>query len=504
MFFFLINFIKKIEYFIKFKKIIIKINNFLIIFNIIKLIKDPNYAEKLISSSSYLNSNHLMIILRISEKIIKKKILLLKKINLYNIEICDNYDSLARNLWYQGKTNSAIKIFDKEEKYRIKIRNFYLKKKIVKNVKNNNYYLPRNTIHVLGLIGHLDAIIKFIKLKKINYKLNIIGQSHTVANYFFFNLYKKYINFIEIKKCTQDLLLEEKLYFANFHWVMPSFFKKNLLQTCHKTFAETLLKWKIKKNKSLIRINNKDNIIEKIKTELNIPKNKTYIVIHIRSKAYQDYHNRKADSFRNMDIFSYEESINYLNSLGYYVILIGENIDETKINCNKHMLINYHKNSFRSEKNEIILIKNCELFIGTNSGPHWIASALGKKLCLINVPFNVGFPYYKDVIYLPLKYFKNNKIIKIDHILKKYSSFNFNWLFDYHKIKVLNNNSQDILLTIKEFLYEQKIIKHFDLYLNFKNKINSFRNEFKRYNKKYENKINGKIAASYIVSNYSS
>ena len=363
--------------------------------------------------------------------------------------------------------------------------------------------MPRNTIHVLGLIGHLDAIIKFIKLKKFNYKLNIIGESHTIVNYFFFNLYKKYVNFIEIKECTQDLLLKEKLYFKNFHWIMPSFNKK-LPQTCHKTFAESLLKWEIKKKKPLIRINNEENNFQKIKTELNIPKNKKYIVIHIRSKTYLNYHNKKADSFRNNDICNFEESINYLNSLGYYVILIGENIDETKINCNKHMLINYHKNSLRSEKNDVILIKNCEFFIGTNSGPHWIASSLGKKICLINVPFNDGFPYYKDAIYLPLKYSKNNKIININHILKKYSSFNFDWLFDYHKIKVLNNNSQDILLTIKEFLYEQKIIKHFDLYQNFKNKINSFRNQFKRYNKKYENKINGKIAASYIVSNYSS
>jgi putative glycosyltransferase (TIGR04372 family) len=510
----LFNFSKKIIFFFKAqiinylkknKKNFIKINNFFFIINIFKLIKDPNYAEKLISTSSYLNSRHLMVILKISEKVIRRKIIFIKKINAYNTEICDYYDSLARNLWYQGKSKSAIKIFDKEEKYRIKIKNYYLKNKIIKKQVNNNYYLPRNTIHVLGLIGHLDAIIKFIKLKKLNYKLNIIGQGHTVVNSFFFNLYKKYINFIEIKDNPppQNILLEEKLYFKNFHWVMPSFYN-NLPQICHKTFAETLLKWKIKKNKSLIRINNIENNFQKIKSELNIPKNKKYIVIHIRSKTYLGYHNKKADSFRSNDICNFEESINYLNSLGYYVILIGENIDETKINCNKRMLINYHKNSFRSEKNEVVLIKNCELFIGTNSGPHWIASSLGKKLCLINVPFNDGFPYYKDVIYLPLKYFKNNKIINIDHILKKYSSFNFNWLFDYHKIKVLNNNSQDILLTIKEFLYEQKIIKHFDLYQNFKNKINSFRNKFKRCNRKYENKINGKIAASYIVSNYSS
>ncbi len=51
----------------------------------------------------------------------------------------------------------------------------------------------------IGLIDHLDAIIKFIILKKLNYKLNIIGLGHTVVNSFFFNLCKKYINFIEIK-----------------------------------------------------------------------------------------------------------------------------------------------------------------------------------------------------------------------------------------------------------------------------------------------------------------
>ena len=73
------------------------------------------------------------------------------------------------------------------------------------------------------------------------------------SNNFFFNLYKKYINFIEIKEIStphqKNILLEEKLYFKNFHWVMPSL-DKNQPQICHKTFAETLLKWKIKKNKS--------------------------------------------------------------------------------------------------------------------------------------------------------------------------------------------------------------------------------------------------------------
>jgi len=508
----LFNFSKKIIFFFKAqiinylkknKKNFIKINNFFFIINIFKLIKDPNYAEKLISTSSYLNSRHLMVILKISEKVIRRKIIFIKKINAYNIEICDYYDSLARNLWYQGKSKSAIKIFDKEEKYRIKIKNYYLKNKIIKKQVNNNYYLPRNTIHVLGLIGHLDAIIKFIKLKKLNYKLNIIGQGHTVVNSFFFNLYKKYINFIEIKDTPpQNILLEEKLYFKNFHWVMPSL-DKNLPQICHKTFAETFLKWKKNNFKPLIRINNKENNIQQIKTALNIPKSKKYIVIHIRSNIND--HNKKADSYRiSNDIYTYVETINYLNSIGYYVVLIGENIDDTKKNSNKNMLINYHKSSVRSEKNDIILIKNCEFFIGTDSGPHLIASSFGKKICLINMPFTDGYPHYKDVIYLPYKYIKNNKTLSIEHILKKYSSYNFSWLFDYHKIKIQKNNSEDIMLTIKEFLYEEKIIKTFDLYENFSNEINSFRKKFKHYSNKHNNIINAKIASVYIIKNYSS
>jgi hypothetical protein len=120
------------------------------------------------------------------------------------------------------------------------------------------------------------------------------------------------------------------------------------------------------------------------------------------------------------------------------------------------------------------------------------------------MPFNDGLPHYKDVMYLPLKYLKDNKIISIEHILKNYSSYNFDWLFDYHKIKVLNNNSDDILLTIKEFLYEEKIIKKFDLYENLSNKINTFRKKFKHYSSKHNNIINAKIASVYIIKNYSS
>ncbi len=62
-----------------------------------------------------------MVILKISEKVIRRKIIFIKKINAYNIEICDYYNSLARNLWYQGKSKSYYLIKKKNIELKLKI-----------------------------------------------------------------------------------------------------------------------------------------------------------------------------------------------------------------------------------------------------------------------------------------------------------------------------------------------------------------------------------------------
>ena len=108
----------------------------------------------------------------------------------------------------------------------------------------NEIFIPRNTIHVLGLIGHLDGIIKYFSLNGINKKINLIGDEKTIVNDYFFSLYKKYINFIDINKIDNELLNKEKLLFKNVHWVLPD--KNNKLQLCHKTFADSFSKWKEK------------------------------------------------------------------------------------------------------------------------------------------------------------------------------------------------------------------------------------------------------------------
>ena len=125
-----------------------------------------------------------------------------------------------------------------------------------------------------------------------------------------------------------------------------------------------------------------------------------------------------------------------------------------------------------------------------------------KKICLINVPFNRGFPYYIGCSYLPVKYIKNDKLINIENILRDYSYFNFDSHFKNNGIRLQNNSSKEILLTIKEFLSDQKMIKKIDFYKDHTERINLFNKKFKYFNHKYDVGINGKISSCYIINNY--
>lgn len=456
--------------------------------NFLKLYYDINYSEKLISTSSYLNIHHLFFSLKIDEKKIKKKIKKEKVI----FKKCYLFDALGRNLFYQGKYKEAVKVFEEEEKLRI---NTCYKK----NLDFNKYFFfPRNTIHVLGLIGHLDAIIKYLILKNKKNKIIIIGDKKTIINKFFFSLFKNYIKLIDINKVDKKDLLDEELYFKNYHWVMPDL--KGNYQICHKVFAQTLSKWnKIKGKKKLIDLDKKELFnFKKILEYFKIENKDKIITFHLRSP---NNHNTSADNFRYTPLKNYYKSFNYLTNIGFNIFIMGDNIRLNHLKLiHPHKIINYSSSKVRNDKNDVLIINFSKYFIGCNSGPHWIASSLGKEFCLIDVPFNQGFPYYEKKIYLPLVYYKNDKIISLKEILKNYTNCNFSHHFKKKKIIIKNNNPNVVLNTIKEFLYKNKEIKNFKI--KDKNKLNNLKNIIKKDIKKLNLDIYGEVSEAYLSSYY--
>jgi putative glycosyltransferase (TIGR04372 family) len=469
--------------------------NFFYIINIYKILTDPSYAEKMIAKSYFLNHIHLICMLKISTSIQKKRIKKLEHKNINDINLCKEYSLQGRNYWYQGNTEKAINCFSKEEFLRDKLS------RIKYGENTDTIYLPRNTIHVLGLIGHLDGVIKFYILKKKNIKFKIIGDKKTIINKYFFNLFKDYIEFVDINNLDNTILDEELYKSKNLHWVMPD--NSNYYQIAHKTFSNSLKRWGANKYEPIIKVPNNDNKkIFEFKKYYNIPFDKKIICIHIRGNDLLQNHNIKADKFRTSSINDYIETINFINSKGIYVVRIGDkfvNFNTNSLN-NKDMFIDYPKGNLKSDMMDIILINNSELFIGTNSGPHWVASSLGKKLCLINIPFNDGFPYYNNVIFLPLIYKMHNKTLHFKDILKSFTGCTFDWLFEMYKIKIYTNSSKDILDTVKESMYESNLINNYE-YKNL-NKVIKTRNFFNDLNHKFNRKIYAKLSATYIENNF--
>ena len=245
-----IKIIGPIKFFLrKFYLIINNKRKWLYTFNIFNFFFDYNYAEKLISYSTYFNHKLLFFALRKSEKLMLKKLKMENK-TINKIELLD---SLGRNCWYQGNYKK-LKYFEIEEKR---------ENLIISENKNSvsKIYLPRNTIHVLGLSGHMDAIIKYLKLNNNFTKIKIIGDRSTIINEYYFDLYREYVEIIDSKNLTEEEEKNEIMYYKNYHWSIKDF--KGEYNICHKVFSESIEKWKKKIKKVLLKLTRmKLNILE--------------------------------------------------------------------------------------------------------------------------------------------------------------------------------------------------------------------------------------------------
>lgn len=453
----------------------------------LKIQKEPKIIEKIISSSSFKDYKQLF-------KFIDKAIYYQRKILIQlddGLNKCDEYFLLGRLYFYKGDMKNFIKYFDEERLLRERL----LKNSIYK--ESNDIFIARNTIHVLGLIGHLDGLIKFIRLNNLNIKINIIGDKKTIINDYYFSLYEKYLNFIDADKVDSSILLKERLLYKNVHWVLPN--NANELQICHKTLANSVSDWNEKKYKPLIEIpqNDQKDIVD-FKNYFKIPTNSKLICIHIRTSNFYKHHNKSGDDYRNSEIDTYFEAIDFLNSIGFYVIRIGEKLNNSfsfKLS-NKNMFIDYPDTNFKSGKMDLILANESVFYVATDSGPHWYAGSLMKKLCIINSPLKDGFPYYKNTIFLPLKY-KINKIeIHYQDILKLYTNCHFQWQFENNQIEIEKNNSHDIKKTIEESLFDCGLLSNY-VYKN-KNNLEKNRNNFRELNGKLQTNILSTPSEAYI------
>ena len=307
--------------------------------------------------------------------------------------------------------------------------------------KTLNYRICNNSLFESLVFNNFEFNKKNLLYKLINFLIQIefvIRRSLEISLNFFFKLdMGEEFRFALIG--SRDLYVEKK--FVNYNKLVPISIKESEvdLQEEKKEKCEKLLK----------------------KYNLNLNK---IVCIHVRDHGY--YNDASRRGYRNSDIKNYIGVIEYLIQENYLVIRLGDKSAQ-KLNLNNKNFIDYPFTDLKSDIMDLFLIKECNFYIGTPSGPLDTAWLFNKPTLTTNLyDIYPTFPR-KNIdrgVFRKIINKENGKILS----LKDFATLNIR----YHQTEVnINelhfeeNSNIELLDATKEFVANYEFSK------NYKNKI---------------------------------
>ena len=180
---------------------------------------------------------------------------------------------------------------------------------------------------------------------------------------------------------------------------------------------------------------------------------KKFVCLHVREDGYHHDGGRRA--YRNAKISSYYPAIKYLLSEGMYVIRMGDPSME-KANIDHKYFFDYPFSDIKSDSMDLFLIRNCEFYIGMQSGILDVAHMFNKPILILNM-YDWFFNY-------PLKTNDRGMLkkikIKSGASYKTYSSIEwFQLPFFYtnnreiydERVQFIDNSEKEILSATEEY-----------------------------------------------------
>jgi putative glycosyltransferase (TIGR04372 family) len=189
-----------------------------------------------------------------------------------------------------------------------------------------------------------------------------------------------------------------------------------------------------------------------------------FVCLHVRDSEYLNQHSRKDYSYhdyRDTDIRNYLPAVKHLIAQGYRVIRIGVSSNQF-LDFSSESYIDMSQNGPSNESSlaEIYLIKNCQFFIGTTSGPASTAAVFDTPTLIVNsAPL---FHYYGVKSRSIFKHVKKNGI-RLNFIdianglpLSEHNDKKIIDCFDAHELSESNvtyieNSPEEILGAVVEF-----------------------------------------------------
>lgn len=366
--------------------------------------------------------------------------------------------------------------------------NFFFGKFIFSLIKNKLFLFVDNRF--------LGSFINFMYYK-LSFNKNVI----IVFEPSFFNKKKKsYLQYTLFKHAYYDIKKKKLNFFYNY--VLYFFFR--ILDDQYKNhlrfqWSQDIFNLFIKNDKIIF-----DPIISNIKNkDVNFKKLKSnkFLLFSCRDNAYKEkIHGKNLNyhSYRNESLINYEKS--YASLKKQFNIVRFGSVASEKIKSEG--IFDYSFSEDRNEINDLWLMKNCYIYIGTGSGPDILAMNYQKPIVYTNWihPPNI-FGFHSPVNIIFKKYFDKQKNEYIPY--KK--------LLNRENIGV-SGNPLGLLMTNQELEENDLIaeenspdeienaIKELDMFLKKKYVFNSNNQDnFKNF---YRLNSNNPIASNFYISDY--
>ena len=364
--------------------------------------------------------------------------------------------------------------------------NFFFGKFISSLIRNKYFLFVDNRF--------LGSFVNFMYCK-LSLNKNII----IVFNPSFFNK-KNYLQYTLFEQAYYEIRKKK----INFYYNYLLYILFRILDDKYKNFfrfkwSEDIFNLFIKNNKIFFdpvisNDNNKDAKFNKLKKN-------NFLLFSCRDNAYKEIiHGKNLDyhSYRNESLINYENSFSSLKKK-FNIVRFGSVVSETIKN---NSIFDYPFSQDRNEINDLWLMKNCYIYIGTGSGPDILAINYQKPIVYTNWihPSNI-FCFHSPVNLIFKKIFdkKKNEYIPYNKLLNKENIgvsgkpiglLSTTQEYEENNLVCEENSADEI----------ENAIKELDLFLRKKYIFNS--NNQQQFKNFYNINLNNPIASNFYISDY--
>ena len=407
----------------------------------------------------------------------------------------ETHRGLARNLWFQSLYSESLLHFAEGE------RSLARMAAIAGWRPNALVFLPRNFAHVIGLMGHIEWIVKRKILLDDRRQYVLLAPESEIINRVFLDYWKDHIKIVTDPLEIARLAALEPVYSVNWSWIMPHGTDGGV-ELVHVALSRIEKQWHQEKREPLLRLESTHlELVRNQQMAWGMADDDWFICLHVRSAGFYAEGMGTAQDFRNTPIEDYYPMIQSILDAGGWVVRMGDpsmpSLDASRFGALGFRVIDYAHAPEREPALDVALCATCRLFLSTNSGLHAVAHAFGRSICGVNFPINKGTPCFAEDVFIPQRYFSRSlgRALTLKEILSSdlvYANHNFH--LQRAEVELRRNKPSDIVEAVREALCPDTY------HVDDPDSANRLKEIFELLNREYDLNMSGRLGTHFSAT----